>query len=170
MAQAYDALRADVCPAGTHREYPLCTLFAHKERDMDQPPNAPRKRTSDASIAVVQAALDAFNRGDEQAAAALMADDIEWHEIGRADPIVGKEALAARFAGGLPTWKITVELHDIVANDDHAVALLTAHATMDGRSLTYRTAEIYHVRDGKISARWAFSDDTTAINEFFAGT
>jgi ketosteroid isomerase-like protein len=32
----------------------------------------------------------------------------------------------------------------------------------------YRTAEIMHFRDGKITARWAFSDDTAAINEFFA--
>jgi ketosteroid isomerase-like protein len=31
----------------------------------------------------------------------------------------------------------------------------------------YRTAEIYHVADGKVTARWAFSDDTAAINEFF---
>jgi ketosteroid isomerase-like protein len=30
-------------------------------------------------------------------------------------------------------------------------------------------AEIYHIRDGKISARWAFSDDTAAINDFFKG-
>ena len=26
------------------------------------------------------------------------------------------------------------------------------------------------VRDGKVTARWAFSDDTAAIKEFFAGT
>jgi hypothetical protein len=31
-------------------------------------------------------------------------------------------------------------------------------------------AEIYHVRDGKISARWAFSDDTEAINRFFGSS
>jgi hypothetical protein len=131
---------------------------------------APRKRTSDANAQVLRQALDAFNQGDGQAAAALMTDDIEWHEIGRADPIVGKEALAARFGTALPEWDISVELHDIVANDDHAIALVTATARMGGRSLTYRTAEIYHVRDGKISARWAFSDDTAAINEFFAGS
>lgn len=131
---------------------------------------APMKRTSDASAQLLRQVLDAFNRGDAQAAAALMTDDIEWHEIGRADPIVGKEALAARFGTALPAWEISVELHDIVANDDHAIALVTATARMGGRSLTYRTAEIYHVRDGKISARWAFSDDTAAINEFFAGS
>jgi ketosteroid isomerase-like protein len=47
---------------------------------------------------------------------------------------------------------------------------VTAKAAMGGTSFTYRTAEIYHVRDGKITARWAFSDDTARINEFFAGT
>lgn len=137
---------------------------------MDQPPAVPRKRASDASIEVVQAALDAFNRGDGEAAAALMADDVVWHEIGRAEPIVGKVALAARFGASLPEWQISVEPHDIVANEDHAIALVTATARMGGRSLTYRTVEIYHVRDGKVTARWAFSDDTAAINEFFAGT
>jgi len=38
------------------------------------------------------------------------------------------------------------------------------------RGDAYRTAEIYHIRDGKVTARWAFSDDTAAINEFFAGS
>ena len=78
--------------------------------------------------------MDAFNRGDGAAAAALMADDVEWHEIGRADPIRGKEALAARFGTALPEWEISVEVHDILANDDHAIALVTATARMGGRS------------------------------------
>jgi ketosteroid isomerase-like protein len=64
----------------------------------------------------------------------------------------------------------SVDLHDVIANDDHVVELVTATVTMGDKTLTYRTAEIMHVRDGKITARWAFSDDTAAINEFFAGT
>lgn len=137
---------------------------------MNDQATATGKRTSDSSAAVVRDALDAFNRGDMQAGAALVADDIEWHEIGRADPIVGKETLAERFRTVVPKWEITADLHDIVANDDHVVALVTATAHMGGRSFTYRTAEIYHVHDGKISARWAFSDDTARINEFFVGS
>ena len=136
---------------------------------MAEQPTATLKRTSDATIAVIRQALDAFNSGDPQAAAALMDDDIEWHEIGRADAIVGKDALAARFAGAIPEWEISADLHDIIANDEHAIALVTATARMGGRSFTYRTAEIYHVHDGKITARWAFSDDTARINAFFTG-
>jgi len=122
------------------------------------------------SATLIRQGLGALNRGDIHAMADMLADDVEWHEIGRTEPIVGKEALAARYASAMPAWNITGELHDILANDDHAIALVTAIANMDGRSLTYRVAEIYHIRDGKIAARWAFSDDTAAINAFFAGT
>ena len=55
-----------------------------------------------------------------------------------------------------------------MANDEHAVALTDAEADRGGRHLSYRTAEIFHVKDGKITARWAFSDDTQAIIDFFA--
>jgi hypothetical protein len=126
------------------------------------------KRTSDASVTLLREALSAFNRGDLQAAIEYLADDVEWHEIGRAEPIVGKAALAARYGAAIPGWEITTEVHDILANDEHAVALVTATAGKESRSFTYRTAEIFHIRDGKITARWAFSDDTAAINEFFA--
>jgi uncharacterized protein len=137
---------------------------------MTEQATATLKRSSDANVELVRQLTNGFNSRDAQAVAPLLTDDVEWHEIGRAEPIIGKEALAARFTGALPEWEISVDTHDILANDEHAIALVTANATVNGKSLTYRTAEIYHVRDGKISARWAFSDDTAAINEFFAGT
>ena len=53
-------------------------------------------------------------------------------------------------------------------NDEHAVALVEANATRaDGRTLTYRTAEIMHIRDGKLTERWAFAEDTQEIADFF---
>jgi ketosteroid isomerase-like protein len=125
------------------------------------------------NAALVRKMLDALNSGDTSAMADMIADDIEWHEIGRSEPIVGKEALAARFGmgggGTPPPYEITGELHDVLANDDHTVALASAHATKDGRTFDYRVTEIYHIKDGKITARWAFSDDTKAINDFFQG-
>ena len=124
------------------------------------------------NAALVRKMAESFNTGDIQGMADMLADDIEWHEIGRAGPIIGKEALAARFGmdgGTPPPYQITAELHDVIANDDHTISLGTAHATKDGRTFDYRVAEIYHMKDGKITARWAFSDDTQAINDFFQG-
>ncbi len=105
---------------------------------------------------------------DMTAAFDALADDVVWHEIGRDEPIRGKQALMERFAafseGGVT---ITSETHDVVANDEHTIQLLTATATMGDRQLVYRTAEIYHIRDGVVTERWAFSDDTQRIVDFF---
>ncbi len=101
-----------------------------------------------------------------QAMAKYLADDVVWHEIGRAEPRRGIAELAA--AAGAADYEIDWETHDILGNDDHVVVLGTATATRGDRTLTYRTAEIQHVKDGKITERWAFSDDTAAIIDFFA--
>jgi uncharacterized protein len=111
-------------------------------------------------------AIDSLNRGDWEAMSAVLADDVVWHEIGRAEPRRGKAALAT--PGGAPTADIKVKLHDVIANDEHVIALIEATATRDGKTLVYRTAEIMHVSDGKVTERWAFSDDTAAIIDFFA--
>ena len=127
---------------------------------MDEHPNAKLVRTM----------MEDLNSGDMQGVADLMADDVVWHEIGRDEPVRGKEALAARFTGpSAPDYEIRGELHDVVANDEHTIALVNATAKRDGRTFNYRTAEIMHIRNGKITERWAFSDDTEAINEFFGG-
>ena len=127
---------------------------------MDEHPNA----------TVLRRLLDAFDNNDMQTLDSLMADDVEWHEIGRDEPIRGKAALAERYSSGEgASWDIKGEAHDVVANDEHAIALVNATARHpDGQEFKYRTAEILHVKDGKVAARWAFSDDTEAINRFFA--
>ncbi len=112
---------------------------------------------------------DALGRGDMQALMGLLADDVIWHEIGRAEPRRGIAQLRELApGGGAVEYEITGVLHDVVANDDHTIALVDATATRGGKTLKYRTAEIYHIRDGKIAERWAFSDDTAAIIAFFA--
>ena len=121
-----------------------------------------------ANATVVRQMIDAMNGGDMQAATAALADDVEWHEIGRAGARHGKAALRDAMVGGAADYQITVKLHDVVGGDDHTIALVEATATRGGRTLTYRTAEIFHIRDGKIVERWAFSDDTAAITAFFA--
>lgn len=112
---------------------------------------------------------DALGRGDMQALMGFLADDVIWHEIGRAEPRRGIAGLRESAPGGGATdYEITGVLHDVVANDDHTIALVDATATRGGKTLKYRTAEIFHIRDGKIAERWAFSDDTAAIIAFFA--
>jgi uncharacterized protein len=120
------------------------------------------------NASLAREALEGMSAGDLTGQIEFLADDVVWHEIGSDEPIRGKEALRERLAGLSQGGRITFEVHDVVANDEHTIALLTATATMGDRSLTYRTAEIMHIRDGKVTERWAFSDDTDRINRFFA--
>jgi ketosteroid isomerase-like protein len=105
--------------------------------------------------------------GDFSSYADAIADDVEWWEIGADQPIRGKDALFERMQGLMSQGTISTDLHDVIANDEHMVALVNATAERGGRTLAYKTAEIYHVSDGKVTHRWAFSDDTAAINDFF---
>ncbi len=124
---------------------------------MSDHPNAARYRQ-------IAAAMDA---GDMAALAEGMADDIVWWEIGASEPVRGKQALMERMQA-LGDYNISGDLHDVVANDDHLIALLNVTATKADETLNYRTAEIYHVNaDGLVTQRWAFSDDTQAIIDFF---
>lgn len=122
------------------------------------------------NAAIIRAASEALEQsGDVTSQIDLLSDDVVWHEIGSDEPIRGKQALAERFSGMPEGASIKVDTHDVVANDEHAIALVTATATMGDQELVYRTAEIYHMKDGKITERWAFSDDTDRINKFFGG-
>jgi ketosteroid isomerase-like protein len=121
------------------------------------------------NVTLVRTMMEAMDTGDIATLADKISDGIVWHEIGNPEPVRGKEALAARFASADETWgEITGSVHDIVGNDDHVIALVEAQVTRGDKFLSYRTAEIFHVRDGKIAERWAFSDDTATIADFFA--
>lgn len=125
--------------------------------------------SAEGNAAVARKLQEAFEQGDMARLEALVADDVVWHEIGRSEPRRGKEELRASSPGpGGADFEITTSVHDVLGSDDHAIAMVEATATRGGKTLKYRTAEIYHIRDGKIVERWAFSDDTAAITAFFA--
>ena len=126
---------------------------------MTDHPNAARYRSMS----------DAMRAGDMAQMADGLSEDVEWWEIGSPEPVRGKAALMARMQELSGDTEISAELHDVVANDDHLIALVTATATRGDQTLSYRTAEIYHVdADGQVTHRWAFSDDTQRINDFFS--
>lgn len=116
-------------------------------------------------VTVFRQAHESLQRGDMEAAAGLLADDVVWHQIGGAT-LRGKEAVMASMEA-LEEADFTIDIHDVVGNDQHVVGLIEADVGMGDRRLRYRTAEIAHMRDGQITERWAFSDDTQRIADFF---
>jgi ketosteroid isomerase-like protein len=82
----------------------------------------------------------AFGAGDMATVGELFADDIVWHSTG-AGPLSGdyrgKEAVFGFFGKLMEMATLRQDIHDIVANDEHAVVLIKGHAERpDGRALT----------------------------------
>lgn len=118
------------------------------------------------NAAKVREAMEGFNRGDMGAWFDLVADDVVWHEIG-GRTLQGKPALEESMSG-IEDVELSANLHDVVANDDHVVALVEANVKADGEEISYRTAELYHMSEGKITERWSMAEDTQAITDFFS--
>lgn len=122
---------------------------------MDEHPN----------VTLYRQVMERLKGGDMQAAMDALADDVKWHQIG-GPALEGKEAVVASMQG-LEGVEFEIDLHDVVGNDDHVIGLVEATVGMGDQSFTYRSAEIVHVEDGKVTERWAFSDDTQRIADFF---
>lgn len=113
-----------------------------------------------------RAAAAAFASGDSDALRSMLADDVVWNTIG-GDTMNGADAVVTSLSG-LAGLDFEVRLHDAIANDDHVIGLMDVHVAAGDKEISYQTAEIMHVDDdGKITERWAFTNDTQAITDFF---
>ncbi|MCH7582300.1 MAG: nuclear transport factor 2 family protein [Acidobacteria bacterium] len=118
------------------------------------------------NVAIFRQAMEAFNAGDSAGFVDSLAADVVWHQID-GGTLNGRDAVMASMSG-FADIDFTGEVHDVVANDDHLIGLINAHVKVGDQEISYRTAEIIHMSDGKITERWAFSDDPQAIVEFFS--
>jgi ketosteroid isomerase-like protein len=137
-----------------------CTFEAAQkgEHDMAEHPN----------VTMYREIHEKLQQGDFEAVFEALDDEVVWHQIG-AETLHGKEAVRESMSGmeefGADAFDL--DLHDVVGNDEHVIGLVEATLNMGDQSFTYRTAEIAHMKDGKVTERWAFSDDTQRISEFF---
>ena len=122
---------------------------------------------------LLRRAFDAFAKGDMDTLRELTDQDAVWHTPGRnqisgdhrgVDAILGFFAKTMELSGGT----LHIELHDVLANDDHAVAIYNTHAEHEGRSFENRNVLVNHIRNDKFAETWLLSDDQYAADEFFS--
>ena len=123
------------------------------------------------NVAIIQSAYEAVEKGDVAAYAALLDDDIIWHEStpGIEGDYHGRDQVLA-FLGQVfqeTGMQMSVSIHDILANDDHAVILHDSTLTLKDRALTAKYADVYHLRNGKITEHWHLAVNPKAEEEFF---
>jgi ketosteroid isomerase-like protein len=121
------------------------------------------------NAAKARAALEAFVAGDIDGLAASITDDVVWHAPGTnrfSGMFEGKAAVLARFArmreAGIET---SFEIHDVIANDEHVVALVHLHVSnADGASYDQQQVQVMHVRDGSLAELWTMNEDQAVLD------
>jgi ketosteroid isomerase-like protein len=115
----------------------------------------------------------AFTSGDMNALAQHFAEDVVWHTSGHnqlSGEYRGREATFDSFdrmfklSGG--TYR--VDVHDVLANDVHTVALLHAQAERKGKRLDQDYVIVFHISNGKVTEAWELWSDQAALDEFWA--
>jgi ketosteroid isomerase-like protein len=128
--------------------------------------------TDHPNLERARAGYEAFAAGDLAAVSDLFSDDIVWHSGGSnvlTGDYKGKEAVLGFF--GLlmqeSDGSFTNEIHDMLANDEHGVALVTMSATRGGKSFEGNVVHIFNMSNGKMTEFWAIPEDQSRYDKFW---
>ncbi len=123
---------------------------------------------------LVRKGFDAFSKGDMDVLRnEVFAADVKYHVPGKSpvsgdyngiDEVLGFFGKIFELTGG--TFR--VELHDVLANDDHAVVLSPASGQRDGKTLQDNGVLVFHIKDGRATEVWLHPSDLYASDEFFS--
>ena len=115
----------------------------------------------------------AFARRDIDTVRQVFADGVVFHQPGRnptsgdyegVEAVLGLLGTLAERSGG--TFR--AEVHDLLASDQHAVALLQVTAERNGRKVDAPVVHVAHVRDGRVAEIWVHPRDIHVLDEFWA--
>ena len=121
----------------------------------------------------VRELVNALRTGDIDAVVAQFSDDATYRMSGDSRvsgtsqghaPIRAALASLSELAGGA----LDLELHDVLADDHHAVCFGTLDVGRDGTRLQSSSAMAFIIEDdGRIAEAWFFSSDQRAFDDFF---
>jgi uncharacterized protein len=118
--------------------------------------------------------LQAFAERDAVAMETAFDDDVTWHAPGTnrfSGQFRGRVAALQRLdqmrEAGIST---RFDVHDVVANDEHAVALVHLHLEVaDGRRYDQPQVQVAHVRSGRIVEFWTMNQDQAVLDLLIGG-
>lgn len=126
------------------------------------------------NVPLLRKGYEAFSSGDMDTLNELFADDIVWHVPGTgimAGDYKGKEEVFAMFGklvqetGG----NFKIEVHDILANDEHGVCINTVSGERNGVRFESRGVDVFHpTGDGKVKEYWGLAEDQASMDAAFA--
>jgi len=123
--------------------------------------------------AAIRAGYQAFASGDLAAVGELLSPDIRWHMPGNS-PLAGTYDGLPDVVQYLTTlMQMTggtygVDVQDVLASDDHVVALVREHGQREGATLDAPEAHVWRMRDGRAAEFWAYRADSDAVDAFWS--
>ena len=124
---------------------------------------------------LVRHGYEAFARGDLDELQRFMAHDVVWHEPGRgplAGDYKGLEGVLALLGKlrVLSGGTFTVEIVDLLANSERAVAIQEETARRGDRALDMASTVEFEIHQGKITEVTVYHADTYHFDEFWSST
>lgn len=114
----------------------------------------------------------AFAEGDMQTLDELFDDEIAWHVPGN-NPLSGEyngKQEVFGFFGKINELadSFSIEVHDVLANEEHGVALTWAKGERAGKTLESQVVQVFHINeDGRVTESWGHSHDQAAEDNFW---
>lgn len=125
------------------------------------------------NAALIRSLYEARDRHDEGAIRSVLSGGVIWHEpdVGgeHTGDLHGPEAVLAMMGDARSRTGGTFRLRprEVVANGEHAVALVDWSATLDGEALEGKEVAVYRVRDGKVVEVHFHQDDENLDRRFW---
>jgi len=126
------------------------------------------------NVAVVRAAYEAFAKMDVAALVEVIHPDAVFHVPGYhpfSGDYKGRDNVLAFFAtvAQAAEGTLVLDVHDVLADDEHAVVLLTEKAQRKGRTLDAIEVHVFHVDDqGRATEFWEFPSDQKSYDAFWS--
>ncbi|HYN36008.1 MAG TPA: nuclear transport factor 2 family protein [Actinomycetota bacterium] len=117
---------------------------------------------------------EAFKTGDLDTMKELFSDDIVWHVGGNnslTGDYKGQEDVFNLFGRIMQETDSTLnnEVHDILGNDEHVIALVHVTAKRGSKTLDTNSVQVFHVNsNGNVTESWTFVEEADTWNDFWS--
>jgi ketosteroid isomerase-like protein len=123
---------------------------------------------------LVREGYDAFAAGDMEWMNEHLHENVVWHAPGDnklSGDHRGREAVLAFFARTVELAIPSFDIHDVVANDDHVVALLTVRFRRNDNGAEHeaKNIQVFHIENGQALETWTMQEDQAGFDAFMKG-
>jgi ketosteroid isomerase-like protein len=123
---------------------------------------------------LVRRGYEAFIAGDMEWLNEHLHENVVWHVPGNnlmSGDYRGREDVLAFFARSVQIALPEFDIHDIVASDDHVVALSTIRWRRNDNNETFedRLGQVFHLEGGHVLEVWTMGEDLAGFDRFLEG-